>query len=43
VLELQLDARRQERRALEHQREQQLREALQMDELAILRHQPRSA
>ena len=32
-----------ERRALEHQREQQLREALQMDELAILRHQPRSA
>ena len=32
-----------ERRALEHQREQQLREALELDELAILRHQPRSA
>jgi flagellar export protein FliJ len=32
-----------ERRALEHQREQQLREALEMDELAVLRHHPRSA
>jgi flagellar export protein FliJ len=32
-----------ERRALEHQREQMLREALEMDELAVLRHHPRSA
>jgi len=32
-----------ERRALQHQREQQLREALEMDELAVLRHHPRTA
>ncbi len=32
-----------ERRALQHQQEQQLREALEMDELAVLRHHPRSA
>jgi flagellar export protein FliJ len=32
-----------ERRALLHAQEQQLREALQMDELAILRHHRRSA
>ncbi len=32
-----------ERRALEYQREQQLRDALELDELAILRHQPRGA
>ena len=32
-----------ERRALQHAREQQLREALEMDELAILRHHRQSA
>jgi flagellar export protein FliJ len=32
-----------ERRALQHAKEQQLREALEMDELAILRHHRRSA
>ena len=32
-----------ERRALQHAREQQLREALEMDELAVLRHHRPSA
>jgi flagellar export protein FliJ len=32
-----------ERRALQHAREQQLREALDMDELAVLRHHRQSA
>ncbi|MDP1831961.1 MAG: flagellar export protein FliJ [Geothrix sp.] len=32
-----------ERRALQHAKEQQLREALEMDELAILRHHRQSA
>ena len=32
-----------ERRALQHAREQQLREALEMDELAVLRHHRQSA
>ena len=32
-----------ERRALQHAKEQQLREALEMDELAILRHPRKSA
>jgi len=32
-----------ERRALQHEREQQLREALEMDELAVLRHSRQSA
>lgn len=32
-----------ERRALQHEREQQLREALEMDELAVLRHHRQSA
>jgi flagellar biosynthesis chaperone FliJ len=32
-----------ERRALQHAKEQQLRDALEMDELAILRHPRQSA
>ncbi len=32
-----------ERRALQHEREQQLREVLEMDELAVLRHSRQSA
>lgn len=32
-----------ERRALQHEREQALREAMDMDELAVLRHQRQSA